>query len=196
MSFWFSLLWGYCSSSLGLRAYKILLVPSKTGVSVSSCPLEVLLSNPAGPQSQIPSPFVRFPGWEAWHGVQNLHNSVRTSLVLLFSCLQVTNSASMGFNFIVIVPLLTSQSGFFFVFGCGISFFGGFQYWLVNGCTATNCNFGALTEGDECPSFYSAILNQKLPNFILFFYCSLLLYRNSWFMYIDLVFWKLTELIF
>ena len=28
----------------------------------------------------IPSPFVGSPGWEAWHGVQNLHNSTRNSL--------------------------------------------------------------------------------------------------------------------
>ena len=33
----------------------------------------------------IPSPFVRSPGWEAWHGLQNLHNSGRMSLVSLFS---------------------------------------------------------------------------------------------------------------
>ena len=35
----------------------------------------------------IPSPFVRFPGWEAWHRVQNLHNSGRSYLVLFFSSL-------------------------------------------------------------------------------------------------------------
>ena len=35
----------------------------------------------------IPGPFFRFLGWEAWHEVQNLHNSARTSLVLLFSSL-------------------------------------------------------------------------------------------------------------
>ena len=37
----------------------------------------------------IPSPFVRSPGWEAWHGVPNLLNSGRTSLVLLLSSLWV-----------------------------------------------------------------------------------------------------------
>ena len=36
---------------------------------------------------RIPSPFVESPGWEAWHVIQNLHNSGRTSLVLLFSSL-------------------------------------------------------------------------------------------------------------
>ena len=37
-----SLLWGHCSSPLGLGAHKILFVPSKTGVSVSPSPVEVL----------------------------------------------------------------------------------------------------------------------------------------------------------
>lgn len=47
----------------------------------------------------IPSPFVRSPGWEAWHVVQNLQNSGRTSLILLVSSLWVTHLASMGFDF-------------------------------------------------------------------------------------------------
>ena len=36
--------------------------------------------------------------------------------------LWVTHPAVMGFDFIVIVPLLPSHCGFSFVFGCGISF--------------------------------------------------------------------------
>ena len=32
------------------------------------------------------------------------------------------HSAVMGFDFIVIAPLLPSHHGFFFVFGCGVSF--------------------------------------------------------------------------
>ena len=51
----------------------------------------------------IPSPFVRSPGWEAWRGAQNLHNSARTSLVLLFSSLWVL-PAGMGFDFVAIAP--------------------------------------------------------------------------------------------
>ena len=47
----------------------------------------------------IPSPFVRSPGWEAWCGIQNLHNSGRTPLVLLFSSLWVTQPVGMGFEF-------------------------------------------------------------------------------------------------
>ena len=52
--FWFSLLWGHCSSPLGLGTCKILLVPSNTGFSVSLSPLEVLSSNTTGSQGQMP----------------------------------------------------------------------------------------------------------------------------------------------
>ena len=77
----------------------------------------------------------------------------------------------MGFNFIVTASLLWSQCGFFFVFGPGVSFFGGFQHPLVDGCSATGCDFGVLVEGHEHTSLYSAILNWKpLLLFILFFY--------------------------
>ena len=40
--FWFRVLWGHCSFPLGLGAYNILFVPSKTGVSVAPSPVEVL----------------------------------------------------------------------------------------------------------------------------------------------------------
>ena len=75
----------------------------------------------------VSSPFVGSPGWEAWHGVQNLHNSVETSLILWFSSLWATHPAGMGFDFIMIAPLLPSNCSCFFVFGCGVSFYGGFQ---------------------------------------------------------------------
>ena len=39
----------------------------------------------------IPSPFVGSPGCETWCGIPNLHSSVRTSLVLLFSNLWLTH---------------------------------------------------------------------------------------------------------
>ena len=73
----------------------------------------------------IPSPFIWSPGWEAWRGVLNLHNSRRTSLVLQFlrfSSLWVTHQAGMGFNSVVIVALLLSCCGCCFVFECGVSF--------------------------------------------------------------------------
>ena len=43
-------------------------------------------------------------------------------MVLLFSNLLATHPAGMGFDFIVIVPLLSSFCGFLFVSGHGISF--------------------------------------------------------------------------
>ena len=46
----------------------------------------------------------------------------RNSLVLLFSCLWVTHPADMGFDFIIIEPLLPSFCGFSFVFRVGVSF--------------------------------------------------------------------------
>ena len=60
---------------------------------------------------------------QAWHGVQNLHNSGRTSLGLLFS--SHPPSGGIGFDFIMIVSLLRSCCNFFFVFGCGVPVFGG-----------------------------------------------------------------------
>ena len=66
----------------------------------------------------------------------------------------------MRFDFILIVHLLPSFCGFF-VFGHGISFFGGFQHSSVNGCSRAGCDFGVLAGGYECVSFYSAILNWK-----------------------------------
>ena len=55
-------------------------------------------------------------------------------------------------------------------------FFGGFQHSPVNGCSTSSCNFGALAGGDECMSFYSAILNQKL---MLSWYSSLCFFQPS-----------------
>ena len=49
-----------------------------------------------------------------------------------------------GFDFIMIVPLLLSCCGFFFVFGCTVPFLDGFQRPPVDGC-----DFGAITGGDE-----------------------------------------------
>ena len=92
---------GHCSFPLDLGAHKILFMSSKTGISVSPSPVEVLKSNPAGLQGPVPwgSLFAGSPGWETWHGVQNLHNSERTSMILLFPSLWVTHPADMGIWF-------------------------------------------------------------------------------------------------
>ena len=149
----FGLLWGHCSSPLGLGACKILFVPSKTGVCFPQYSGSLLIRShwPSRPDCLgIPSPFVGSPGWETWHGVQNLHNSVRTSLVFLFSSLWVTHLAVTAFDLIVIVPLLPSFWGFFF-FGHEVYFFDvSFCWWLFNSWLLFD--FGALA-GDEHTSF-------------------------------------------
>ena len=84
---------------------------------------------------EVPSPFARYPVWEAWREAQNLHNSGRTSLVVLFSSSWVTYLVGVGLDFILFVPLLPSHCSFFFVFGCGISFWwvpASSCWWLVN----------------------------------------------------------------
>ena len=64
----------------------------------------------------------------------------------------------------VILSFLLSYWGFSFAVGHGVSFFGRIQYSPVNGCTVVICNFGVFT-GDECISFYSAILNRLQKSF-------------------------------
>ena len=63
-----------------------------------------------------------------------------------------------GLTLNVISPLLLSCWGFSFSLIYGLSFFGGIQHSLVDGCSTACCNFGVLT-GDERASFYSQLLN-------------------------------------
>ena len=72
----------------------------------------------------------------------------------------------MGFDFIGIMPLLSSRCSFFFVSGCAVTFFGGFQHLPVDGCSTASCNFGAFMGGDGHMSYF-AILNRK-PLSIIF----------------------------
>ena len=65
----------------------------------------------------IPRPLAASPGWKAWYGAKNLHNSARTSSISLFSRLWVSHPEGIGFYFIVIVPLLLFHCGFSFVLG-------------------------------------------------------------------------------
>ena len=117
----------------------------------------------------IPSPSAGSAGCKAWQEAQNLHDG-RTSLVLLLSRLWVGHLAGMGFDFIVFAPLLPSCCSFFFVFGRGISFFGGFQCPSVNGYSTASCNFGALAGGDEHMYFCLTIfdINFSLKCFLLY----------------------------
>ena len=65
----------------------------------------------------------------------------------------------MGFDFIMIVPLLLSYCGFFFVFGCRISFVVGSSIFFFDGCSPVSCDFGIFVRRGELMSFYSAILS-------------------------------------
>ena len=98
------------------------------------------------------------------------------SLELLFSSLWVTHPEGMGFDSIMIAPILLALRGFFFVLERGVSSFPSYQlsvasslslnvgYLLfggefrpppVNGCSTAGCNVGALAGGDGRMSFYS-----------------------------------------
>ena len=97
----------------------ILFLPSKSGVSVSPSPRSPAVKSlwPSKPDSLgILSPFVRSPVWENGCVAQNLHNSGKTSLVLFSSSLWLAYLVGMGFDFIIIFPLLPSHCGFSFVF--------------------------------------------------------------------------------
>ena len=74
------------------------------------------------------------------------------------------SSIGMGFEFIMIVPLLQSCCGCYFVFGNGISFLVVSK--SVGGCSPASCYFDSLTGGDEHISLYSTILNQNPRNCI------------------------------
>ena len=91
--------------------------------------------------NQIPLAFkIRFPGnsqslcwvpdWEGWCGVQNLHNSWSTYLISLFSSLSVTHPVCLGFDFVMIVPLLLSHWSFF-LFKHALSFLVGSSVLLL-----------------------------------------------------------------
>ena len=67
----------------------------------------------------------------------------------------------MGFDSIMIVPLLPSGCSFFFVFGRGFffffSFWGRFQHPPVNGYSTVSCDFDTLAGGDKHMSICSVL---------------------------------------
>ena len=137
---------------------------SKIGVfvSLSPCGSPIIKSwwSSRSDSLGLPSPFVGSPSWEDWRGVQNLNNSGITSLILLFSCLWIIHPVVMGFVLswsclsyhLTVVSSLSLEVEYLF---------GGFQFSPFNGCSTTSCNFGTIIRGDECYSFYVAILNHK-----------------------------------
>lgn len=69
---------------------------------------------------------------------------------LLNSGLWVAHPMGMGFDFTVVVPLLPTCCSFSFVFGFGVSSFGGFLCSPINDCSTAHCDFGTLIGGDDC----------------------------------------------
>ena len=130
---WVSLLWRHCSFCLGPDAHKILCVCSKSLLSVSPNLVNSAVKYhwPSNSDSLgIPNPFGCSSGWKTWPGSQNLNKSGRTSLILLFSSLFITNLADAKFYFIMIVPLLPSHCSLYFVFECGAPFYYYYCYYF------------------------------------------------------------------
>ena len=144
---WFSL-WGpgggHCCFPLGLGAHKILFVCASQEFSLcfpQSCVSPIIKSHWLSKSDSlgIPSPFAGSSSWEAWHEVQDLQNSERTSLVLLFSrswfATPSLPTVGMGFDFMVIASLLQSHLIFVFISGHGDLFWwvpASSCWWLFN----------------------------------------------------------------
>ena len=155
-----------CSGSWWAQDF---LVTSKNKVCFSqSCGSPV--SKPCWPSKSdslgMLSPFTRSPGWKAWQGPRTC---VMVGELLWYYCSPVCGSPTCWewdlILSLIFAPFLLSSYSFAFVLGHGISFFAGFQCPPVNGYSAASCDFGVLTEKDECTSFYSAILT--LPPWLL-----------------------------
>ena len=103
-----------------------LCVLSKSGVSVSPSPVEVLQSNPTSFQHLILYDFLLpLPDPQVGKPDVGLRTFTTVGGLLWYNWSPVCESpppAVMGFDFIVIVPLLLSNCGVSFVFGCGVSF--------------------------------------------------------------------------
>ena len=89
----------------------------------------------------------------------------QTSLVLIFSSLWVAHPPGMGFDFIVIAPLLLSCS-FSLVFGHEYLFFGEFQSPPADSCSAAGCILVLLHEEmSACPSTLPSGINLSRREF-------------------------------
>ena len=101
---------------------------------------------------RIPSSFVRSPGGKPDMGFRTF---TIVGKFLWHYCSPVCGHPPTGMRleFIMIVPLRPSRCSFF-VFGYGVSLFGGFQCPPVDGCSTASCDFVALAGGDEHSSFY------------------------------------------
>ena len=155
--------WDHFSFPLSIDAHKIVFLLQDWSLCFpQSCGSPIIKSwwSSRSDSLGLPRPFFGSPSWENWHGVQNLNNSGRTSLILLFSCLWIIHPVVMGFVLswsclsyhLTVVSSLSLELEYLF---------GGFQFSPFNGCSTASWNFGTIIRGDECHSFYVAILNHK-----------------------------------
>ena len=135
---------------------------SQSGVSASPPSCGSLVIKPTGLQGQIPWRFpVPLLDPQAGKPDMRLRNFTTVGELCWYYCTPDCGSPSQWVWDLILSCLHPSYHlvAASFVFGHGLSFFGGLQYPLVNGCSTASCDFGALAGGDEHTSFYSSILN-------------------------------------
>ena len=123
---------------LGPGAHETLCALSKSGVSVSPSPVEFLRSNPAGLQSQmLCGLLLLLPDPQAGEPDVGLRTFTPVGELLWYN-FPVCGSPTQQVRDLILLqlcPLLPSHCGFFFLFGCRISFLvdsSGF----VDGCSS------------------------------------------------------------
>ena len=159
--FCFSFLWSHCSFPLSLGACKVLFMPSKTGICFpQSCGSLVIKSywSSWSDSLGVPSPFVGSPGWGAWCGILNLHNSGRTSFLLLLSSLWVTLLAGMGLILSWLCP------SYCLAVASSLSLDAPYLFWMGSSVLLWMVVILVLSQEEMSTIFYSAILNWNLQN--------------------------------
>ena len=129
---------------LGLGACKVLFVPSKTGVSVSPSPAEVLWSNPTGLHGQIPGDsqsLLLDP--QAEKPDMGFRTFTTVGERFCYYCSPICGSPPQWVWNLILSWLPPSTISASSVFGCGVYFSGGFQHSPVNGCSTTSSYLGA-----------------------------------------------------
>ena len=173
---WVSLLWGHCSFLLGPGLKKVLFVPSKSpfhqscvstgdsmvGLLETSSNKDLSHTQVCCTQSPCPCgrPLLTHTSTGDSQTLKGRSGSVSAGAPSTHKALfEPSNCLWQVWGLIpnAISPLLPSCWGFSFALGHGVSFFGGIQPSPVDSCSAVSCTFGVLT-GDECTSFYLAIL--------------------------------------
>ena len=110
----------------------------------------------------IPSSFARSHAGKCDLGLRTF---TTVGELLWYYCFPVCGSPSWWVLDLILwfAPLQPSHCVGSFVFGFGVSFFGGFQHPPGDGHSPANCDFCALARVDKHTSFYSTILYQSQP---------------------------------